>query len=416
MHELRVSLRAGCARRIAIRLACRLSASLISHKIDAPWNGLLGEKMKKLENKKIFTTLMGVVVLLVLFATSAQAARIKDIARIEGVRSNQLVGYGLVVGLNGSGDSQSTEFTIQSLANMLDRLGVAVDPALIKVDNVAAVMVTAELPPFAKAGTGIDALVSSIGDAESLVGGTLLMTPLKGPDGQVYAVAQGPVVVGAIAFGGKAATVQKNHPTAGRVPGGAMVEREVQFDFGSGNQLTYRIQQADFTTISRISRVINERFGGNVAHSVDGSSLRVQIPEPYQNRKIDFIAALEELVVRPDTVARIVINEKTGTIVMGEDVRIATVAVSHGNLNLVVSESAQVSQPNPLAEGETVAVPETEIEVTEEIGNLVVVDRGVSIGEIARGLNAIGATPRDLIAIFQAIKASGALHAELVIL
>jgi flagellar P-ring protein precursor FlgI len=389
---------------------------LISHKIDAPWNGLLGEKMKKLENKKIFTTLMGVVVLLVLFATSAQAARIKDIARIEGVRSNQLVGYGLVVGLNGSGDSQSTEFTIQSLANMLDRLGVAVDPALIKVDNVAAVMVTAELPPFAKAGTGIDALVSSIGDAESLVGGTLLMTPLKGPDGQVYAVAQGPVVVGAIAFGGKAATVQKNHPTAGRVPGGAMVEREVQFDFGSGNQLTYRIQQADFTTISRISRVINERFGGNVAHSVDGSSLRVQIPEPYQNRKIDFIAALEELVVRPDTVARIVINEKTGTIVMGEDVRIATVAVSHGNLNLVVSESAQVSQPNPLAEGETVAVPETEIEVTEEIGNLVVVDRGVSIGEIARGLNAIGATPRDLIAIFQAIKASGALHAELVIL
>jgi flagellar P-ring protein precursor FlgI len=389
---------------------------LTLHKIDAPWNGLLGEKMKKLENKKIFTTLMGVVVLLVLFATSAQAARIKDIARIEGVRSNQLVGYGLVVGLNGSGDSQSTEFTIQSLANMLDRLGVAVDPALIKVDNVAAVMVTAELPPFAKAGTGIDALVSSIGDAESLVGGTLLMTPLKGPDGQVYAVAQGPVVVGAIAFGGKAATVQKNHPTAGRVPGGAMVEREVQFDFGSGNQLTYRIQQADFTTISRISRVINERFGGNVAHSVDGSSLRVQIPEPYQNRKIDFIAALEELVVRPDTVARIVINEKTGTIVMGEDVRIATVAVSHGNLNLVVSESAQVSQPNPLAEGETVAVPETEIEVTEEIGNLVVVDRGVSIGEIARGLNAIGATPRDLIAIFQAIKASGALHAELVIL
>jgi flagellar P-ring protein precursor FlgI len=365
---------------------------------------------------KIFKPLMILVAFVILSATSAQAARIKDIARIEGVRSNQLVGYGLVVGLNDSGDSQSTEFTVQSLANMLERLGVAVDPGQIKVDNVAAVMVTAELPPFAKAGASIDALVSSIGDAESLVGGTLLMTPLKGPDGQVYAVAQGPVVVGAIAFGGKAATVQKNHPTAGRVPDGALVEREVQLDFGVGNQLTYRIHQADFTTISRISRVVNERFGGDIARSVDGSSLQVNIPEFYHDHKIDFIAALEELEVRPDTVARIVINEKTGTIVMGEDVRIATVAVSHGNLNLVISESAQVSQPNPLAEGDTVVVPETEIEVTEEIGNLVVVDRGVSIGEIARGLNAIGATPRDLIAIFQAIKASGALHAELVIL
>ncbi len=359
--------------------------------------------------------------LLLGLAVPAQAVRIKDIAKIEGVRGNQLVGYGLVVGLNDTGDSKKTAFTIQSLVNMLDRLGVAVpsgqvSSGQVRVDNVAAVIVTADLPAFAKPGTGIDALVSSIGDAESLVGGTLLMTPLKGPDGNIYAVAQGPMVVGALAFGGKAAKVQKNHPTVGRIPGGALVEREVPFVFGAGDQLSYRIQDSDFTTISRMTRAINQRFGEGVARSVDGASLSVQIPPDFSQHKIDFIAAIEELEVRPDTVARIVINEKTGTIVMGDDVRLDTVAVSHGNLNLVVSESAQVSQPNPLAQGETVAVPETTIEVSEERGNLVVVDPGVSIGDIARALNAIGATPRDLIAIFQAIKASGALHAELVIL
>ncbi len=349
------------------------------------------------------------------FAVSAQAVRIKDIAKLEGVRDNQLVGYGLVVGLDGTGDSQSTEFTIQSLVNMLERLGVSVNRNLVKVDNVAAVMVTANLPPFAKAGNNLDVLVSSIGDADSLVGGTLLMTPLKGPDGEVYAVAQGPLVVGALAFGGKAAEVQKNHPTAARIPNGGLIEREVPFALG-GDTLNYRVSQADFTTIARMSKAINQRFGGGIARSIDGASLEVRIPEKNRDRLIEFIAAVEELEIRPDQAARIVINEKTGTIVMGDDVRIETVAVSHGNLNLVVTESAEVSQPNPLAQGETVVVPETQIEVTEEKGNLVVVDPGVSIGDIARALNAIGATPRDLIAIFQAIKASGALHAELVVL
>lgn len=370
-----------------------------------------------LKTKYLVAYVLSVLCVLALsLAPCAHATRIKDIARLEGVRDNQLVGYGLVVGLNGTGDSASTQFTVQSLVNMMERLGVSVNRAQVKVDNVAAVIVTAQLPPFAKAGSTLDVLVSSIGDADSLVGGTLLMTPLKGPDGNVYAVAQGPLLVGGLAFGGKAATVQKNHPTAGRVPNGALVEREVPFAFGVDNELTYRIQQADFTTVARMSGTINQRFGEGTARALDGASVRITLPGAYQGRLIDFIAAMEELPVTPDAVARVVINEKTGTIVMGDNVRIQRVAVSHGNLNLVVSEAPQVSQPGPFSDGETVVVPRTSIEVVEEMGNLVVVEPGVSLGEIARALNAIGATPRDLIAIFQAIKASGAFHAELVIL
>jgi len=354
---------------------------------------------------------------IVLFAGNLQAARIKDVARLEGVRDNQLVGYGLVVGLNGTGDSKSTQFTTQSLVNMLDRMGVTVDRNQVKVDNVAAVMVTAELPPFTKAGNQIDVSISSIGDAESLAGGTLLMTPLKGPDGKVYAVAQGPVVVGSLSFGGKAAKVQKNHPTAGRIPGGALVEREIPFHLPTSDDLVYRVEETDFTTVSRISDVINDRFGDNTARPVDGASLEVHLPDSYQGRMVRFLSELEALEVRTDSPARIVVNEKTGTIVMGQDVRIDTVAVSQGNLSLVISETANVSQPAPFARrGRTVAVPQTDIEVKEEDSALVVMDMGVSISEIAQALNAIGASPRDLIAILQAIKAAGALHAELVVL
>jgi len=346
----------------------------------------------------------------------ARGARIKDIAKLEGVRSNQLIGYGLVVGLNGTGDSAGTEFTIQSLVNMMERLGISVDRTKVKVDNVAAVLVTAELPPFAKPGNTIDVLVSSIGDADNLSGGSLLMTPLKGPDGKVYAVAQGPVTIGALAFGGKAASVQKNHPTVGRIPNGALVEREVPFSLDADKKVVYQLNQADFTTVSRITNVINSYFTQTIASAVDSGSLLVRVPEQYQGKTIDFIATLETLEVMPDTTARIVVNEKTGTIVMGSDVRLSTVAVSHANLSLVISEDAQVSQPNPLAEGDTVVVPETNIEVVEEKGNLTVLEMGVSIGDVAAALNAIGASPRDLIAIFQAIKAAGALHAELVVL
>ncbi|APG29031.1 flagellar biosynthesis protein FlgA [Syntrophotalea acetylenivorans] len=356
------------------------------------------------------------LLILLLLPSVATAARIKDIAQIEGVRSNQLVGYGLVIGLNGTGDSDSTQFTVQSLVNMMERLGVTVSRDDVKVDNVAAVIVTAELPPFAKAGTTIDVTVSSIGDADSLAGGSLLMTPLKAPDGNIYAVAQGPLIVGSLAFGGKAAKVQKNHPTVGRLPGGALVEREIPFTLNPDSQLRYQLAEADFTTVSRIAAVINNHFKSPLATPVDSASLNVAIPLPYRERLVDFVATLEGLPVQPDATAKIVVNEKTGTIVMGEGVRIATVAVSHGNLNLVISESAEVSQPFPFSQGETVAIPQTDIAASEDEGNLVVLQMGVSIGDVAQALNAIGATPRDLIAIFQAIKASGALHAELVVL
>lgn len=356
------------------------------------------------------------LVLSLLLPSSAEASRIKELAELEGVRSNQLVGYGLVVGLDGTGDSASTRFTVQSLVNMMERLGVAVNPALVKVDNVAAVIVTADLPPFSRAGSTIDVSVASIGDADNLAGGTLLMTPLNAADGNVYAVAQGPLVVGSLAFGGKAATVQKNHPTSGRIPGGALIEREVPFVFGETDNLNYRLKNSDFTTVARMRDAVNQHFGTTLARSVDAGQLEIQVPDDFRDNVVEFVAQVEQLRVNPDTLARIVVNERTGTIVMGEGVRISTVAVSHGNLNLVISESARVSQPLPLSEGETVVVPETEIEVVEEAGNLVVMEQGVSIGDVASALNAIGATPRDLIAIFQAIKASGALYADLVVL
>jgi flagellar P-ring protein precursor FlgI len=364
-----------------------------------------------LKKLAIFTVLAAM-----LHPAPAWAARIKDLATIEGVRDNQLFGYGLVVGLNGSGDSAGTQFTVQSLVNMMERLGVTVDRNQVKVNNVAAVIVTAVLPPFPRAGSTIDVQVSSVGDASSLAGGTLLMTPLNGPDGNVYAVAQGPLVVGSLAFGGKSAKVQTNHPTVGRIPGGALIEREVAYEFGDRESLVYRLKNADFTTISRMNEALDKRFGRGVAKPIDGGSIRVSVPEDYRGRTVEFVAALESLVVIPDQLARIVVNEKTGTIVMGEDVRISTVAVSHGNLSLMITETDQVSQPAPFSQGETKVVPRTGIEVSEEDGELVVLEKGVSIGDVARSLNAIGATPRDLIAIFQAIKAAGALHAELVIL
>ena len=358
---------------------------------------------------------LGCLILLLLPVT-AGAVRIKDLTEIEGVRINQLVGYGLVVGLNGTGDSKSTGFTIQSLLNMMERMGLTVEANTVQVDNVAAVMVTAELPAFARAGGRIDVAVSSIGDASNLAGGTLMMTPLKGADGQYYAVAQGPLVVGSLAFGGKAAKVQKNHPTSGRVSDGAIVEREIFNDFENLTQLNYRLRDADFTTLTRMTQVVNEYFGEPVARSVDAVAMEVIPPAAYRGRVSDLVAEIEALDVIPDSAARIVVNEKTGTIVMGSDVRISTVAVSHGNLSLVIGESAVVSQPNAFGKGDTVVVPETSVNVSEDKGNLIVMSMGVSIGEVASALNAIGASPRDLIAIFQAIKASGALHAELVVL
>ncbi len=369
--------------------------------------------MKMLQNKVIILLLLLWAVVLL---STAEASRIKELAQLEGVRSNQLIGYGLVVGLNGTGDSIKTRFTTQSLVNMMERLGVIVDPNRVKVANVAAVVVTAALPPFSRAGSAIDVSVSSIGDADNLAGGTLLMTPLKAADGKIYAVAQGSLVVGSLAFGGKAAKVQKNHPTAGRIPDGALVEREVPFVFGQDRELNYRLKNSDFTTVSRMSAAVNKHFGSQLARSLDAGQMQVRVPDNYRDRVVEFVSQLERLTLTPDSLARIVVNEKTGTIVMGEKVRISTVAVSHGNLSLVISEQASVSQPNPLSGGQTVVVPETQLDVAEDRSELVVLEQGVSIGDVAAALNAIGATPRDLIAIFQAIKAAGALYADLVVL
>lgn len=368
---------------------------------------------------------IGTFAILLLFSfaclvQNAGATRIKDVAQLGGVRENQLIGYGLVTGLSGTGDDlQKVLFTRQALYNMMVRQGITINPtdfAKIKSKNVAAVMVTAALPPFAKPGSTIDIEVASIGDAKNLAGGTLLMTALQGPDGKVYALAQGPLTVGAFAYGGKAAKAQKNHPTVGRIANGAIIEQTVPVALGEDGALSYRLRMSDFSTASNMSNAINAAFGNGTAIPVDSTTVSVIIPESFREQPVSFIARLESLELKVDNRARVVINERTGTIVMGQDVRLSTVAVSHGNLSIVIRESVDVVQPNPLAPGETVITPKTSIEITEDAGELMVVKEGVSISDVADALNAIGATPRDLIAIFQAIKAAGAMQGELVVL
>jgi len=359
--------------------------------------------------------------LIVLLASSlAGAARIKDIANIGGVRPNPLIGYGLVVGLDGSGDrgrgSGGRDFTMQSLVSMLERMGITVDPKDVKVRNVAAVMVTAQLPPFARPGNQVDVTVSSLGDAKSLQGGTLLLTPLRGVDGAVYAVAQGPISVGGFSAAGAAARVQKNHPTVGLIPGGATVERSIGVNLAGREQITISLYRPDFTTAQRVAHSINSTAGSAIAQPMDSGMIAVDVPPSWQGGVVDFVARLESLEITPDTVAKVVLDERTGTVVMGENVRISTVAVAHGNLSVQVREQPLVSQPPPFSGGRTIVVPDTQITVEEEQRRLFVIEGGTTIGELARALNAIGVTPRDLIAIFQAIKAAGALHAALEII
>ncbi len=357
------------------------------------------------------------IILILLLTSNAHAVRIKDIASFDGVRDNQLLGYGLVVGLRGSGDSSQVLIQIQSAVNVLERMGLSTNASSIQLKNIAAVMVTAILPPFTKQGNKLDVLVSSMGDATSIAGGTLIMTPLKGGDNQVYAVAQGSVLTNSFAFGGQAASVQKNHPTAGTIPNGALVERELPNVLAGKTTLRLNLDKEDFTTAARIEAVINGKFGSQIATTTDPGSVILKIPESYANRTVDFVASLETLEVRPDNSAKVVLNERTGTIVMGENVRISTVAVSHGNLSIVVKETPQVSQPTPLSSGgQTVTVPRTDLKVTEESRRLMVMPEGASIGDVVRALNFLGVTPRDLIGIFQAIKASGSLQADLSII
>lgn len=359
---------------------------------------------------------IALVSMFLLAASSVQAVRIKDMASFKGVRGNQLVGYGLVVGLNGTGDKSATTFTVQGLTNMLTRMGVRVTPDQVKVKNVAAVMVTASLPPFARAGQRLDVTLSSLGDSTSLGGGTLIMTPLKGMDGSTYVMAQGPVSVGGFLAAGEAASVSKNHPTVGRIPRGGTVERELPFAFKDMNNLEINLDTPDFTTAARVAAAVNRAMPGVNAQATDPSTIKVDLPPDGAQDRVSLVAKLENLEIRPDISAKVVVDERTGTVVMGEAVRISKVAITSGALSISISESQQVSQPLPFTEGETVVTPQTEVQVGEQKSKLKLVDGGVSIGEVVKALNALGATPRDLITILQAIRAAGALQAELEII
>ncbi len=358
------------------------------------------------------------VVLAALFCASAAAERIKDLASVQGVRNNQLIGYGLVVGLDGSGDQTTqTPFTTQSIINMLAQLGTTLPTTQsLQLKNVAAVMVTANLPPFARVGQQIDITVSSMGNAKSLRGGTLLMTPLKGADGQIYAQAQGNLLVagaGAAAAGSK---VVVNHLLAGRVVGGATVEREVPTALGQGAFVHYEMATTDFGTTQRVVEVINREIGPGTAQAVDGRLIRVLAPEE-ANSRVAFLGRVESLEVRPtQTVAKVIINPRTGSVVMNQTVTIDSCAVAHGNLSVIINSEQKVSQPNALAGGQTVTTTQSEIEVKQGGGALIQLKAGVSLAEVVKAINALGAGPQDLLSILQSMKAAGALRADLEII
>jgi flagellar P-ring protein precursor FlgI len=341
-------------------------------------------------------------------------SRIKDLANIEGVRQNQLIGYGLVVGLNGTGDTlNNIPFTKQSLQAMLERLGVNIRGATIRTGNVAAVMVTANLPAFGTQGTRIDVTVSSLGDAKSLQGGTLLVTPLLGADGNVYAVGQGSVAINGFQAEGEAAKITRGVPTVGRIANGAIIEREIDFALNRLNQVRLALRNADFTTAKRIAAAINDFIGSNTAEPLDSSTVQINVPKEYNGNVVSLLTELEQLQIEPDLAAKIVIDERSGIIVMGRDVRVSTVAVAQGNLTVTISETPQVSQPAPFSRGQTRVVPRTKIGVQEDGKKFALVREGVSLQQLVDGLNALGIGPRDLIAILQAIKAAGAIQAEI---
>jgi len=362
----------------------------------------------------VSAAILGLAVLTAAVSASAQS-RIKDVADFEGVRENLLVGYGLVVGLNGSGDTlTNSQFTQQSLVGMLERLGVKTLGANLKTANVAAVMVTSTLPPFARQGTRIDVTVSALGDAKSLLGGTLLVTPMVGADGEVYSVAQGQLAVGGFSAQGNAGSVTKGVPTSGRIPNGAIVERELLFDMSRLSNIRISLRNPDLTTARRISQAINGFLRLDASYSVDPGTVKLTVPNGYPGGPVALLTDIEQLRIRPDQVARVVI-EQSGVIVMGENVRISTVAIAQGNLTIRITETPQVSQPNPFANtGTTQTVDRTTIEIDEEADRkMAVLPSSVSLQELVNGLNALGVGPRDMITILQTIKASGALQAEI---
>ena len=351
-----------------------------------------------------------------LMAAPVMADRIKDMARVEGVRSNQLIGYGLVVGLDGSGDS--APFTNQTFRNMMNQFGITIPEGVNpNTDNVAAVTIHADLPPFAKPGQEIDITVSSIGNADSLRGGSLLMTPLKGADGQIYAMAQGSLVVGGFgASGADGSRISVNVPSVGRIPNGATIEREVLSPFTKGDTITFNLLRPDFTTARRMVDVINGTLGGDMAYAHDATSVSVKAPRD-PSQRVSFLSILENLEVDPaEDAAKVVINSRTGTIVVGQSVKVSPAAVTHGSLTVTIAENPQVTQPNPFAGGETVVTPDTQIAITEEPARMFKFGPAVTLNEIVQAVNQVGAAPGDVMAVLEALKQAGALRAELIVI
>jgi flagellar P-ring protein precursor FlgI len=346
--------------------------------------------------------------------TLGPATRLKDLVSMEGVRDNQLVGYGLVVGLAGTGDKRQTVFSAQTLSNLLERMGVSVAPAALQAKNTAAVMITATLPPFSQPGTRIDVTVAALGDATNLQGGQLVMTPLKSAGGQVFAAAQGPVVTGGFVAGRGGNNQTVNHPTVGRVPSGAIVEQSPPSAF-DGKQLKLQLRRSDFTNASRISGLLNQKVGGgkSVARAVHGGLVIVDVPQEWTDRPVEFVAHLESLSLDVDRPAKVIINERTGTIAMGKEIRIAPISILHGNLTIEVETSFEVSQPAPLSDGQTTVVPRVGVGIKEEKARNVNLKQGATVEDLVRALLAIGSTPRDVIAILQSLQSAGAIEAEI---
>ncbi len=355
---------------------------------------------------------------LLLISAAAGATRIKDVASVQPVRGVQLIGYGLAVGLNGSGDTQRSTFTLQSVASMLKRFGITVPQADLRLRNVAAVMITTTISGYAKEGTSADVIVSSMGDATSLQGGTLLLTPLSGPDGSVYAMAQGPLSVGGISVRADGNEVRRNHTAAGRIPGGALMEKSVTSGVRPDSTISVILFQADYTTASRIAEAINGKVGAGAARALDGSSVRVAVPPSFQadGKMVDFISSVELLEVQPDVVARVIVNERTGTVVIGGNVSILPVAISHGSLNIEIESLPVISQPNAFSQGQTVSTRLTTVYAGEDSSTVTALGGAATVQDVAKALNSLRVAPRDIIAIFQALKEAGALKAELVII
>ncbi len=365
--------------------------------------------------KKAFIFVSFSIVYLSSLQYAAAESRIKDLVSFEGVRENQLVGYGLIVGLNGTGDTlRNSPFTQQSIIAMLERLGVNSRGTIMKSVNTAAVMVTANLSPFSRQGTRMDVSISSIGDAQDLRGGTLVATPLLGADGEIYAIAQGSVQISGYTAGGGAETVTQGVPTSGRIPNGAIVEKEIDYALNKRSSLLLSLRSPDFTTARRISTVINQNMGTTVANSLDPATVELEIPNNYQGNMFSFIADIEQLTVSPDQRAKVVIDERSGIIVIGKQVKVSEVAIAQGRLTIRVTETPQVSQPQPFSGGQTEVVPRTEVSIEDDAGKqFAILSTGVNLQDLVDGLNALGIGPRDMIAILQALKVSGALQADI---